>query len=164
MRTASRPNLPRPALLKPGDRLPDVRLQWVDGPLLPLVRFRQRRNLVIVLLGPEVSAPGQALLEELARARPAIQAEAAELLAVTTATPQQAGELTRRLGLPLLTDPDGTLHRAALGPEISGERMPSVLVVDRYGEIYAVLRPDPAPPQVADILEWLRFIELQCPE
>ncbi len=164
MSIASQPDLAQRHLLKPGDRLPDVRLRQADGTLLPLVRFRQRRNLVIVLLGPDADGPGQALLQELSQARPAIQAEAAELLAVTTASPQEARALSRRLGTSLLVDPEGALHRAALGPGAPDQGTPGVLVVDRYGEIYAVLRPDPEPPRVADILEWLRFIELQCPE
>jgi hypothetical protein len=42
----------------------------------------------------------------------------------------------------------------------------AVYVADRFGEIFAALplgagAPPPAPDA---LLEWLRFIELQCPE
>jgi hypothetical protein len=38
--------------------------------------------------------------------------------------------------------------------------------LDRYGEVYAAYRleGDTVPPTTEELLEWLRFIELQCPE
>jgi hypothetical protein len=41
-----------------------------------------------------------------------------------------------------------------------------VFVIDRYGAPYAaVVGADPADPGLhAELLEWLSFIELQCPE
>ncbi len=149
--------------VKPGDRLPPIRLLGTEGRPLSLAAFRQRRNLVIVLLGGQLSPREEAFLRALVQEEPAIRGETAELLLVTTAPPEGAQALSHRLGRPLWTDPKAALHRALLGGETPDTGL-GVLVVDRYGEIYAVHRPGDGPPRVEEILEWLRFIELQCPE
>jgi len=68
---------------------------------------------------------------------------------------------------PLLADPEGTTRRAyaALLPGEPDEGA-MVFVLDRYGAPYAALIcPEPDDPALPrEVLEWLGFIELQCPE
>jgi hypothetical protein len=45
--------------------------------------------------------------------------------------------------------------------------MPGVVVADQWGEIYHVAAIDPDDPRAIDpdeLLEWLRFVQVQCPE
>jgi hypothetical protein len=64
--------------------------------------------------------------------------------------------LGAKLPFPLVTYPDRGIDG----------KTPAIYVLDRYGEEYAAYRPDDLNeiPTADDLLEWLRFIELQCPE
>ncbi len=46
-----------------------------------------------------------------------------------------------------------------------GEMLPAILVADRHGEIYAQYHTQAHRlPKVDEILQWLAFINSQCPE
>ena len=49
------------------------------------------------------------------------------------------------------------------GEPIPGVPRPGVVVADRWGEIAFVTHTAELPPG-GEILEWLRFVQLQCPE
>jgi hypothetical protein len=50
--------------------------------------------------------------------------------------------------------------------QIEGVPSPGVVVADRWGEVYYVQAADRASqlPAPAELLEWLRFVQIQCPE
>jgi uncharacterized protein len=47
---------------------------------------------------------------------------------------------------------------------IAGLQSPGVLVADRWGEIVHVVQAGGAPPDPDDLLEWVDFVRMQCPE
>lgn len=64
----------------------------------------------------------------------------------------------------LAHDPGGKLigHFAPADPQ-TGERTPCCVVADAFGEIFTVLRGEDAVEQ-SEILNWMDFIDVQCPE
>ena len=63
-------------------------------------------------------------------------------------------------GLRLLEDRGGALG-ARLGPGAA-----AVLIADEWGEIYLAVESGPAHdlPEAGEIVDWVRFIAIQCPE
>jgi hypothetical protein len=47
---------------------------------------------------------------------------------------------------------------------VEGMPRPGALAADRWGEIVFVAPIDPAAVDVEDLAEWVRFVQLQCPE
>lgn len=66
--------------------------------------------------------------------------------------------------------PELTAHDTAVvitSETVPGVPMPGLLVADQWGEIYHVASIDADDPREADpdgLLEWLRFVQYQCPE
>ena len=50
--------------------------------------------------------------------------------------------------------------------QIDGVPSPGVVVADRWGEVYYVQAADWASqlPAADELLEWLRYVQIQCPE
>jgi peroxiredoxin len=154
---------PRPGMQVPGFGLVSTRGQEVH-----LREFRHRHNLVLVFVGSPDSEVSRRLLPELARHHPEFGTENTRILAVIHAPHQQAIELQHRADLPfpVLVDEEGTAHRTAGAWVEDGAAKPAIYVTDRFGELYAAYHPDGSEgiPTADAILEWLRFVELQCPE
>ncbi len=47
---------------------------------------------------------------------------------------------------------------------IEGVPQPGAVVADRWGEIHHVTTIDPTAPDLDDLVEWVRFVRMQCPE
>jgi hypothetical protein len=123
------------AALSPGDLIPTFEGETVDGHRLRYEEVWQRRNLVLFVLS--------------ATAR----AEASSYIA----------DVQARLS-PLRPD-DTTL--VISDHKINGVPLDTVVVADRWGEIAYIqdLASDPAEwPSVDEILEWVEFIRVRCPE
>jgi hypothetical protein len=125
-----------------GDQMPRVQFVTIDG---RHVRYRdlwQRRHLILVSLRSANGAGAREYVQQL-------RAREAELTAYDTAL---------------------VIREAAAGGDQSasaaGVPAPSVLLVDRWGEVYHI-DAQPSESQLPDpdaILEWLRFTQSQCPE
>ena len=111
----------------------------------------------------------QALLRDFAARHSEYRSEDAEVVAFVPELRSTAAELQASLGLPfpLLADSENKVRRSYL--ELMPDRSEVsnvVFVIDRYGAPYAaVVGSKPGDPAVhEEILEWLGFIEIQCPE
>jgi len=66
----------------------------------------------------------------------------------------------------LADDDNGRVHRqlGALGSQ--GDDAAAVYVTDRFAEVFGAYRTSEGQPLpgIADILNWLEFINAQCPE
>ena len=73
-----------------------------------------------------------------------------------------------RLKLPfvVLSDGDGRIHREVGASDEQGHVAAAAYVIDRYGETFAIYRTrdGQALPSAVDILNWLEFVNSQCPE
>ena len=144
-------------LLNKGDRLPALTLPEALGGMVRFGDFHGRRNLVLFLSHAAGCVPCATLLRELNENLALLQNEDAEVLAVVPGPSILAAKLKERLAIsfPLLI--------AAEEPTCG---QVSILVADRFGEIFFVARADEADqlPGGAQLAEELAFIQLQCPE
>ena len=154
---------PKPNILRPAHRrVPPFVLPSASGGTYGPGALRSKYNMVMLFLGE--GAPAEHYLREVVTAYPAILEEQARVIAVTTSTLDDARTLRDRLSLPfhLLADTGGALTGRMLGsPDLA-----ALCVVDRYAEIYSLdLAASPAElPTTRAALEWLQFIQVQCPE
>lgn len=144
-------------LLNKGDRLSALTLPEALGGMIRLGDFYGRRNLVLFWAHAAGCVPCETLLRELNENLALLQNEDAEVLAVVPGPSILAAKLKERLaiGFPLLI--------AAEEPTCG---QVSILVADRFGEIFVAARADEADqlPGGAQLAEELAFIQLQCPE
>lgn len=148
---------------------PDFKLPSADGFDLSLSSFWYRSNMVLLFCPPRAAPKLIAYREQLVRLNDAIRLEAGKLVLLVD-NGQHNGRpesLPRKFPFPVLYDHQGTvrgLYRATLPGEVDDGLL--LFVLDRYGAIFAAYREprlaDPLPGK--EILEWLRYIDLQCPE
>jgi peroxiredoxin len=123
---------------------------------------RSRYNLVLVFL--DNSPQTESYLQSLAAIYPDILKDDAHAIAVTNASQQETQRLATTLALPftLLADDAGATTERILGP---GNHA-GLCVADRYGIIYFVEAASDvsALPPASTVVEWLEYIEIQCPE
>lgn len=146
-----------------GQRVPDFDLPSSAGRRVATSSYRGRRNLVLAFVGKPAADAARALLTTLAAHYPEFAEEEAEVLAVIQGSIQEAERAKRQdtLPFPLLADEEGTVHRS-FGALASA----AIYITDRFGEIFGVYRTGAGEPlpTAEEMLDWLRFIGLQCPE
>ena len=124
--------------------------------------LRSKYNMVLVFV--ERGVEGEAYLQALSAAYREIQADQARALAVVPLPLEDAARLAARLTLPyaLLADDGGATTLRMLG---EGNRA-ALCVADRYGQaFYVELAPTAASlPSVQTAMDWLDYIQIQCPE
>lgn len=147
-----------------GDLLPDIVLGLTDSKPVRPSDFKGRSNLVLILAG----ATGDELLAAIARRHRDFTEGTGLVIAVLRCSPAEAERLKRRNGWPffVLADPDGKSHERLGAADAEGHDAIAIYVTDRWGEIYLASRTvhGDSRPEEGDILEWLTFIDLQCPE
>jgi peroxiredoxin len=152
-----------------GEMLPLFTLPAADGRLVSLWSYKQREQVVLLLLPDLVSADARRLLRAYSAAYPDFRAEKTEVLALLPLAPEQLALEQARLSVlfPLLADATGeTLKRLASWDAASQTPEPTVLVADRYGALYTrYSAPEAADlPAPDEVLKDLEYIAIQCPE
>lgn len=123
------------AALSPGDLIPTFEGETGDGRRLQYQEVWQRRNVVLLVLSATARAEASSYLT-------AVEARVSKLRPDDTTL--------------VICD-----HR------INGVPLGTVVVADRWGEIAYIqeLTSHPAEwPSVDEILEWVEFIRVKCPE
>lgn len=149
-----------------GRRLREFELMSSEGNSVRLSDFRGRCNLVVILTDERPEA--EELLAGVRIHYEEIRNEGAQVLAIMHASHEQTIKAKERLNLPfpVLLDNNRHVYRqlGAVGPE--DRDAAAVYVTDRFGEVFAAYRTidRQISPTVADILQWLEFINAQCPE
>jgi len=149
-----------------GRRLRDFGLISALGALIHLSDYRGRANLV--LIADDGRTETKELLTNVANQYTQVKNEQAEVLALVRTSRERAAEKARQLKIPypVLADEDGTVHQQWGAVDSQGQDAAAVYVTDRFGEVFGAFRTrDGQPlPGVADLLNWLEFINSQCPE
>jgi hypothetical protein len=151
------------AIAQRGETFPGFTLP--DGFDVLLESYRGRRNLVVVFAADVLGeSPVTAFVQELLSRSEDLPAEAAQVLVIVT-SPHIAAPRAPT-GFPTLLDVGGYIHRAVGATDAVGRPAPAVFVTDRFREIFAAYLPARGHglPSVKEILEWLVFINIQCPE
>lgn len=140
-----------------GRCLPDVEFVTIAGSRKRLSDFKGRKNLLVILTGED----GDGLPAAIATADLDINRHDGHVIAVLPG----ASPAALRWPFDVVADPDGTVHRKFASGD-NGEPRLSVFITDRWGEVVFACRTgrgDPTPV-AADLLDWLRFVDQQCPE
>jgi peroxiredoxin len=154
-----------PAALR-GQIFPAFTLPGMDQSPVMLEGYRARANLVLIFAGGALGQPPVAgLLEELAARAQTLRAELAQVVVVATSWPAADLPCVQE-AFPVALDEDGRVHRRAGATDAAGRPAPAVFVTDRFREIYGAYLPGHGSelPSAQAIIEWLVFINIQCPE
>jgi len=145
------------AVARRGEIFPGFTLPAIDGSSVFLESYRGRSNLVFVFAGDK--------MEELAARREEFTLEAAQVLVAVTSRPAAVAQ-RGRWTFPVLVDDGAHIHRNLGASDAVGRPAPAVFVTDRFREIFAAYLPGhgSALPGAKEILDWLVFINIQCPE
>lgn len=150
-----------------GERFPGLTLPDIDGAPVFLESYRGRTNLVVVFAGGRpVEGPVAMILEELLARTEALTSEAAQVLVVALTSQSAAVSQRGPWPFPVLVDEGAQIHREVGATDAAGRPAPAVFITDRFREIYAAYLPmhGLGLPGAKEILDWLVFINLQCPE
>ena len=149
-----------------GHRLREFELVSATGRTIHLSDFRGRANLVVIV--DDGQSESAKLISDAATQYPKIKDECAEVLAIVRMPRDQAAQMMQRLKLsfPVLVDEDGGIHRELGAVNAEGHDSAAVYITDQFGEVFAVYRTREGQslPNIADILNWLEFVNAQCPE
>jgi peroxiredoxin len=144
--------------------LRDFVLLSTEGKPVQISDYRARANLVLFFTA-QAEAP---LLNELAAAEPQLREQEAQVLAVLPCAREEAMQVKRRrhLPFPVVTDSELNVYRSIGAIDAQGRPRATLYITDKYGEIFASFRHSEAGPLpgVTEILDWLDFINRQCPE
>jgi peroxiredoxin len=147
---------------RPERVLRDFVLLSAEGKPVQVSDFRGRANLVLLF------TPSSSLLGELACEAEKFREQEAQVLAVLPCPREEALQVKQRLKFPflLLSDSELAVHRSIGAVDAQARPRATLYITDRFGEIFASFRESAAGglPRVSDILEWLEFINRQCPE
>lgn len=149
-------------LLKIGRKTPFFTLPSTGGGVGGPGFLRSKYDMVLLFL--DSSPDAERYLSAFSNVYSEVLALKARVLGIVRAPLEEAKALQSRLGLPfpLLADESGATTARMLGD--SGKV--ALCVADRYGQVYS-LDPAPSPAQLPppqSAIEWLEFIEIQCPE
>jgi peroxiredoxin len=151
----------RDRLINPRRRLPDLALADRASGTSTSVHPRGRRAPVLVLVHGSGCVPCRAHLQSLAEFHPSIDEWDGHVVAVSPDPPAPAGA-PHDLELPfaLLSDPAGHLATALRTAH------PATVIADQWGEIHELRSAGPAHRFLTpiEIVEWARFLAVQCPE
>lgn len=127
------------------------------GEKVQLHDYRHNKNLVAVLTTAKGYGNATSLLAELAARYDEFRTEEAEIVLMLRNGSGEPVPAALTWPFPALVMKD----RTDLQPPA-----PTIYVADRFGEIFATypLTAAASLPTADDLLEWLHFIELQCPE
>jgi peroxiredoxin len=147
--------------------IPEFTLPSSEGTATRVSDFRGRRNLVLAFADEPEREGWLELASALARREADLRREEAEVLIVLRASVAAAASVKARENLPfrLLADADGRIH-ALFGVGAGAMAPPVVYLTDRFGEVFSVQPAAQALPLPAarEILDWLAFVNSQCPE
>jgi len=147
-----------PVLPTRGQALPEISGTSPDGSIIRVSDFRGRRNVVVIFSDQESDSPIQKLIQTVANRNDEIRNENAEIVIV-------AAGPTGSVPFRAISDDRYKLHRTIGAVDSVGNALAAVCIADRYGEVYAAeFCSDTRCLSADDILDWLEFIEIQCPE
>jgi len=122
----------------------------------------------MIFAGEEGLETVRPLLGELAQRYPTLKDEETEVLLVLPQSSEQAQETrtSEAIVFPVVADQAGKAHRAVGATDSRGTLAAAVLLADRFGEVRATYYTGNGDSlhSAPEIVDWFRYIELECPE
>lgn len=150
--------------------LPYVLLPTSDGRQLDLWQYKGRRNLVIFVAHAASCQECRKYLQTMAQHYRSFQEWETQVLALVPGSQEEIQKLCSEIDIPypVAIDQSGVASfKLGLAPQ-RGTQGPQagLTITDRWGEIYETCKASQTHrlPSVEEILNTLRFIEIQCPE
>lgn len=152
---------PNPA--PPAWQLPHLSLPAAPGGATTSIRPRGRDGAVLVAMHGVNCQPCRAYLRGLAESLDAIQEWDGRVLVLQPGTLEEAERVREELSLPfsILADADRAVMQR-VGLDGGG-----IAIADQWGEIFfeeAGGEDVHSFPDVQEVVEWLRYLAIQCPE
>lgn len=152
--------------LQAGERLPYLFLP--SAPAGDVHRLRAGRGYasIVLLLHKTDCAPCRSYAEQLTALRSELQEWDAQIVAVFADSPANVTQwwtmLPGRSSAAVVAEADGQQCAAGL----CGLQTPALLIADQWGVLYFArgAGPEHAFPAPAEVVEWARFMAIQCPE
>jgi peroxiredoxin len=149
-----------------GHLLRDFTLATSDGRPISVSDYRGRLNLVLIFT--DAGNESSSLLTDLTKQYPEVKEQEAEVLAIVQPTGKRGSTIEQhaRLPFPVRVDHDNRLHNAFGATDAQGQACAAAYITDRFAEVFAVYRRRDTQnlPKTKEILDWLEFINIQCPE
>jgi peroxiredoxin len=147
-----------------GQCLRDLFYVAVDGERKSISDFKGRSNLVVIL----TDNLDERLLDAIAQSYPEVTLREAHVITVLKCKATEAVHArdSRHWPFDVVADLEGALHREFGSENESGAVGMTVCITDRWAEVFFVCRTvdGDSAPDIKDVLEWLTFIDYQCPE
>ncbi len=155
-------------MLRTRQLIPPLTVRTLAGRTVQAWDYKQKKNLVIAFLHAGCASCA-GFLDRLASRAADLKDRETVALIVYLETPPRAIAEPLPPEIVLGADMSGRSARAYVGEEaasLAGLDMLGVFVADRYGELYAqwLMYREHQFPGVAEILSWLRQIEVACEE
>lgn len=151
-----------------GGIFPDVALFSTTGTRVRVSDYRGRRNLVLIFCETGCCESVRSLVCLVSELYSEFLAEEAEVFVVVQGVDRGFESLEAGCvpALPVLLDREGHALELLSALGMGQDSFPVVCVVDRYGEVRYVYRAADSQGSCAarDILDWVRYINLECPE
>jgi peroxiredoxin len=153
--------------LRTGEIVPAFSLPGADGMPHGPWDYKQRENLVILLLSSAGTSEARGVLNEFKRQYRALREEECAVLAVTADTVIEHLRVQEELQLPfpLLADPQGTvLARYTYWDVQAHVALPGLVLTNRFGALYTqwIAEREAELPQIAVLLEDLQYLNNLC--
>lgn len=131
--------------------------------------YKQKKNLIILFFRNSDSQSSQKYLLELNIGYKDFIDLKTEILAITSDNLKNLRKFASRHGIffPMLSDENGeVINRYTYKDDSDKYPMPSVFITDRFGALYyqTIARDESELPSKSELLDWIEFIERQCPE
>jgi peroxiredoxin len=148
-----------------GLRVRDFEFFNTNGQSVHISDFRGKTNLVLLFLGAATDNTLDFARELEARCAQFEQRDSKVLLAFM-ATSKHLTAVRSTGSIIVLTDMDSRAHQQFGACDNFGRPEQACYITDRFGEVYFVSRTIDGNiiPTIESMLEWLDFIEAQCPE
>jgi len=157
--------MPQPLV---GEIVPEITLLSTAGACIRASDYRGKRNLILIFCGAVNSAPVRRVVRQVSELYAEFEAEEAEVFAMVQGAGDEAEDLDRSCNppFPILLDKDRHAHELFGVRSSQQHSLPAICVIDRFGEVRHVSRAAGSQPSgfARDILEWVRYINLECPE
>lgn len=146
--------------------IPDFLLPSTDGKMTSPHMYRMKQNLLLVFVHYYQCAFCYPLLSDLKKNYSEIQRLNTEVLLIVSGDERLIKNLQHHwmLPFPILSDADEHVTKQYLNVNI--QHRPALMLIDRYGVVwkYYITGIDMMEFKLQHILQWLEFIEIQCPE